>query len=91
MRADQRRSLHRTILIAAVLLLSAFCRGRLDYVLRPGRRLPRARNMAPQHRDVLPCQALGSSVACRPFNQLFWSRRLIPGHLEPHWRQHKLL
>ena len=70
------------------------CCGPSDHVLRPGRRLPRARDMAPQHRDVLRCQR----QLCRqlrrlagPFNQLFWSRRFIPGHLEPHRRQHKLL
>ena len=54
---------------------------------------------------VTTCAAAASSTVCPkqrqlcrqlrrlagPFNQLFWSRRFIPGHLEPHRRQHKLL
>ena len=58
MRVDQRRSLHRTILTVAVLLLSA------SAVAAPWRRLPWARNMAPQHHDVLRCQGnfVGSSL-----------------------------
>ena len=92
MRADQRRSLHRTILTAAVLLLSASAVAAQTTYYGPGGDYLGQGTWRRNTATFYDAKGnfVGSSVAS-PGNQLFWSRRFIPGHLEPHRRQHKLL
>ena len=92
MRADQRRSLHRTMLTAAVLLTFGLCRGRSDHVLRPGRSITSAKEhgAATPRRSTMPKATLSAAPSPRrAVLPTFWSRRLIPGHLEPHRRHAK--
>ena len=94
MRADQRRSLHRTILTAAVLLLSASAVAAQTTYYGPGGDYLGQGTWRRNTATFYDAKGnfVGSSVASpgRSTN-FFWSRRFIPGHLEPHRRQHKLL
>ena len=93
MRADQRRSLHRTILTAAVLLLSASAVAAQTTYYGPGGDYLGQGTWRRNTATFYDAKGnfVGSSVASPGRSTNFWSRRFIPGHLEPHRRQHKLL